>query len=117
VKEGAVGSTSLKEFVAQLQPPRAIWLMIPAALVDATLTELSAIIDAGDIIIDGGNSYYIDDIRRADELKSKGIHYVDVGTSGGVWGLERGYCQMIGGETDIVSHLNPIFKTLAPGRS
>jgi len=117
VKEGAVGSTSLKEFVAQLQPPRAIWLMIPAALVDATLTELSAIIDAGDIIIDGGNSYYIDDIRRADELKSKGIHYVDVGTSGGVWGLERGYCQMIGGETEVVAHLNPIFKALAPGQS
>jgi len=117
VKEGAVGSTSLKEFVAQLQPPRAIWLMIPAALVDATLTELSAIIDAGDIIIDGGNSYYIDDIRRADELKSKGIHYVDVGTSGGVWGLERGYCQMIGGETEVVAYLNPIFKALAPGQS
>ena len=117
VKEGAVGSTSLKEFVAQLQPPRAIWLMIPAALVDATLTELSSIIDAGDIIIDGGNSYYIDDIRRADELKSKGIHYVDVGTSGGVWGLERGYCQMIGGETEVVAHLNPIFKALAPGQS
>jgi len=117
VKEGAVGSASLKEFVAQLQPPRAIWLMIPAALVDATLTELSAIIDAGDIIIDGGNSYYIDDIRRADELKSKGIHYVDVGTSGGVWGLERGYCQMIGGETEVVAYLNPIFKALAPGQS
>jgi len=117
VKEGAVGSTSLKEFVAQLQTPRAIWLMIPAALVDATLTELSAIIDAGDIIIDGGNSYYIDDIRRAGELKSKGIHYVDVGTSGGVWGLERGYCQMIGGETEVVAHLNPIFKALAPGQS
>jgi len=97
VKEGAVGSASLKEFVGQLQKPRAIWLMIPAALVDATLSELSAIINAGDIIIDGGNSYYIDDIRRAEDLKSKGIHYVDVGTSGGVWGLERGYCQMIGG--------------------
>jgi 6-phosphogluconate dehydrogenase len=116
VKEGAVGSTSLKEFVAQLKTPRAIWLMIPAALVDATLTELSAIIDSGDIIIDGGNSYYIDDIRRAGDLKNKGIHYVDVGTSGGVWGLERGYCQMIGGETEVVTHLNPIFKALAPGQ-
>jgi len=117
VKEGAVGSTSLKEFVAQLQKPRAIWLMIPAALVDATLTELSAIIDSGDIIIDGGNSYYIDDIRRAGDLKNKGIHYVDVGTSGGVWGLERGYCQMIGGETEVVARLDPIFKTLAPGQA
>src|ERR1044071_5125667 len=116
VKEGAVASTSLKEFVSKLKTPRAIWLMIPAALVDATLTELSAIIDSRDIIIDGGNSYYIDDIRRAGELKSKGIHYVDVGTSGGVWGLERGYCQMIGGETEIVEQLDPIFKTLAPGR-
>jgi 6-phosphogluconate dehydrogenase len=116
VKDGAVGSTSLKEFVSQLQTPRAIWLMIPAALVDATLTELSAIIDSGDIIIDGGNSYYIDDIRRAGDLKNKGIHYVDVGTSGGVWGLERGYCQMIGGETEVVTHLNPIFKALAPGQ-
>jgi 6-phosphogluconate dehydrogenase len=116
VKEGAVGSTSLKEFVSQLKSPRAIWLMIPAALVDATLTELSAIIDSGDIIIDGGNSYYIDDIRRAGDLKNKGIHYVDVGTSGGVWGLERGYCQMIGGETEVVTHLDPIFKALAPGQ-
>jgi len=116
VKEGAVGSTSLKEFVSQLKTPRAIWLMIPAALVDATLTELSAIIDSGDIIIDGGNSYYIDDIRRAGDLKNKGIHYVDVGTSGGVWGFERGYCQMIGGETEVVTHLNPIFKALAPGQ-
>jgi 6-phosphogluconate dehydrogenase len=116
VKEGAVGSTSLKEFVSQLKTPRAIWLMIPAAFVDATLTELSAIIEAGDIIIDGGNSYYIDDIRRAGDLKNKGIHYVDVGTSGGVWGFERGYCQMIGGETEVVTHLNPIFKALAPGQ-
>jgi len=116
VREGAVGSTSLKEFVSKLKTPRAIWLMIPAALVDATLTELSAIIDSGDIIIDGGNSYYIDDIRRAGDLKNKGIHYVDVGTSGGVWGLERGYCQMIGGETEVVTHLNPIFKALAPGQ-
>ena len=117
VKEGAIGSPSLKEFVAQLQQPRAIWLMIPAALVDATLQDLSAIIDSGDIILDGGNSYYIDDIRRAEDLRSKGIHYVDVGTSGGVWGLERGYCQMIGGETEVVTHLNPIFKALAPGQA
>jgi 6-phosphogluconate dehydrogenase len=117
VNEGAVGSRSLSDFVGQLSNPRAIWLMIPAALVDATLHELSSIIDPGDIIIDGGNSYYIDDIRRADELKSKGIHYVDVGTSGGVWGRERGYCQMIGGETEVVSHLDPIFKALAPGQA
>jgi 6-phosphogluconate dehydrogenase len=89
--------------------------MIPAALVDRSLEELASLVSADDIIIDGGNSYYIDDIRRARELKSKGIHYVDVGTSGGVWGLERGYCQMIGGETDVVRHLDPIFKTLAPG--
>jgi 6-phosphogluconate dehydrogenase len=114
--EGAVGSSSLNEFVGKLTAPRAIWLMIPAALVDQSLKELLAIVDAGDTIIDGGNSYYIDDIRRARELKAKNIHYVDVGVSGGVWGLERGYCQMIGGETEIVSHLDPIFKTLAPGR-
>jgi 6-phosphogluconate dehydrogenase len=117
VNEGAVGATSLADFVGQLTTPRAIWLMIPAALVDATLHELAPIIDSGDIIIDGGNSYYIDDIRRAEELKSKGIHYVDVGTSGGVWGRERGYCQMIGGEPEVVSHLDPIFKALAPGQA
>ena len=115
VTEGAVGSESLKDFVAKLDQPRAIWLMIPAALVDATLADLAALVGADDIIIDGGNSYYVDDIRRAQELKSKGIHYVDVGTSGGVWGLERGYCQMIGGEKEIVTHLDPIFKALAPG--
>src|SRR6185369_16800817 len=97
VKDGAVGAESLPEFVKKLQQPRAIWLMIPAALVDTTLDDLAALLSSGDIIIDGGNSYYIDDIRRARELKDKGIHYVDVGTSGGVWGLERGYCQMIGG--------------------
>ena len=115
VTEGAVGAESLKDFVAKLEQPRAIWLMIPAALVDATLADLDALVSADDIIIDGGNSYYIDDIRRAGELKSKGVHYVDVGTSGGVWGLERGYCQMIGGEKEIVTHLDPIFKALAPG--
>jgi 6-phosphogluconate dehydrogenase len=117
VKEGAVGSSSLKDLASQMQTPRAIWLMIPAALVDSTLHDLSSIIDVDDILIDGGNSYYIDDIRRANELKAQGIHYVDVGTSGGVWGLERGYCQMIGGETDVVAHLDPIFKALAPGQA
>jgi 6-phosphogluconate dehydrogenase len=115
VKDGAVGAESLNDFVAKLQPPRPIWLMIPAALVDTTLSDLAGVLSADDIVIDGGNSYYIDDIRRARELKDKGIHYVDVGTSGGVWGLERGYCQMIGGEDDVVTHLDPIFKTLAPG--
>ena len=115
VTEGAVGAESLNDFVAKLEQPRAIWLMIPAALVDATLADLAAIVSADDIIIDGGNSYYVDDIRRANELRTKGIHYVDVGTSGGVWGLERGYCQMIGGEKEVVTHLDPIFKALAPG--
>ncbi|HET9479701.1 MAG TPA: decarboxylating 6-phosphogluconate dehydrogenase [Pyrinomonadaceae bacterium] len=113
--EGAVGAESLKDFVAKLGPQRAIWLMIPAALVEATINDLVAIVSKDDIIIDGGNSYYVDDIRRASELKGKGIHYVDVGTSGGVWGLERGYCQMIGGENDVVKHLDPIFRALAPG--
>ena len=117
VNEGAVGAASLAELIAKMQTPRAIWLMIPAALVDSTLDELSALVSADDIIIDGGNSYYIDDIRRSQELKTKNIHYVDVGTSGGVWGLERGYCQMIGGEDEVVTHLDPIFKTLAPGRA
>jgi 6-phosphogluconate dehydrogenase len=114
--EGATGSTSLDDFVQKLQKPRAIWLMVPAAVVDSSIRELLPKLESGDILIDGGNSYYIDDIRRAKELKPKGIHYVDVGTSGGVWGLERGYCQMIGGENEIVKHLDPIFKTLAPGR-
>ena len=114
--QGAVGSASLDEFIGKLNQPRAVWLMIPAALVDVVLRDLSTKLDNGDVVIDGGNSYYADDIRRAQELKPKGIHYVDVGTSGGVWGLERGYCQMIGGEPDVVTWLDPIFKTLAPGR-
>ncbi len=113
--DGATGAASLDEFLKALTPPRAVWLMIPAAAVDGTLAELTARMAPGDIIIDGGNSYYIDDIRRAKELAAKDLHYVDVGTSGGVWGLERGFCQMIGGEADVVEHLDPIFKTLAPG--
>src|SRR5881394_1969507 len=114
--EGATGATSIDDFVKKLQKPRAIWLMVPAAVVDASLHDLAGKLEAGDTVIDGGNSYYIDDIRRAKELSKKGIHYCDVGTSGGVWGLERGYCQMIGGETEVVKRLDPIFKTLAPGR-
>jgi 6-phosphogluconate dehydrogenase len=116
VQDGTIAATALDDLVKKLKRPRAVWLMVPAAVVDATLQELTAKLDAGDIVIDGGNSYYIDDIRRAKELTSKGLHYVDVGTSGGVWGLERGYCQMIGGESQIVEHLDPIFKSLAPGR-
>ena len=114
--EGAKGAGSFDDFIRLLKPPRAVWLMIPAAAVDGTLTELAAKMQKGDIIIDGGNSYYVDDIRRSADLAAKGIHYVDVGTSGGVWGLERGFCQMIGGEREIVARLDPIFKTLAPGR-
>ncbi len=116
VREGAVGTASLDEFIARLTPPRVAWVMVPAAVVDQTLTDLAARLQPNDIVIDGGNSYYIDDIRRAEELQSKGIHYLDVGTSGGVWGLERGYCLMIGGPEAAVQHLDPIFKTLAPGR-
>ncbi len=115
VKEGAVGAASLDEFVAKLTPPRAAWLMVPAAVVDRTVHDLSSRMQKEDTIIDGGNSYYVDDIRRSRELQPKGIHYVDVGTSGGVWGLERGYCLMIGGEDKAVRRLDPIFKTLAPG--
>ena len=115
VEEKAVGSSSLVDFVKQLTKPRAVWLMVPAAVVDQTIADLLPHLEAEDILIDGGNSYYIDDIRRAKELAPKGIHYVDVGTSGGVWGLERGYCMMIGGEQDVVKHLDPIFATLAPG--
>ena len=114
--EGATGAVTLDHLLKALPPPRAVWLMIPAAAVDGTLADLSARMESGDIVIDGGNSYYIDDIRRAKELDVKRLHYVDVGTSGGVWGLERGFCQMIGGEPEIVQHLDPIFKTLAPGR-
>src|ERR1700758_4162630 len=116
VKEHAVGSASLAELVKNLTKPRGIWLMMPVGAVDDTINDLLTHLDRGDILIDGGNSYYVDDIRRAKQLASKGIHYVDVGTSGGVWGLERGYCMMIGGEADVVKHLDPIFATLAPGR-
>jgi 6-phosphogluconate dehydrogenase len=116
VKEKAVGSTSIAEMVSKMQKPRALWLMVPAAIVDKSIAEILPLLEPGDILIDGGNSYYIDDIRRAKDLTKKNIHYVDVGTSGGVWGLERGYCMMIGGEKEVVTHLDPIFKSLAPGK-
>ena len=115
VKEQAVGASSLADFVKKLDKPRAVWLMVPAAVVDKSISELLPHLEADDIVIDGGNSYYIDDVRRAKELKAKKIHYVDVGTSGGVWGLERGYCMMIGGEKSVVKRLDPIFARLAPG--
>ena len=116
VKEGATGSASLEAFAAALEKPRAVCLMLPAAIVDSILEKLVPHLESGDIVIDGGNSHYHDDIARAKRLAPKGLHYVDMGTSGGVWGLERGYCLMIGGETDVVRHLDPIFRTLAPGR-
>jgi 6-phosphogluconate dehydrogenase len=115
VEEKAVGSSSLADFVKKLAKPRVVWLMVPAAVTDKTIADLLSHLEAEDILIDGGNSYYIDDIRRAKELAPKKIHYVDVGTSGGIWGLERGYCMMIGGENGVVKHLDPIFATLAPG--
>ena len=116
VKENAVGTASLSELVNSLTKPRAVWLMVPVGAVDKTIADLLPCLERGDILIDGGNSYYVDDVRRAKKLTPKGIHYIDVGTSGGVWGLERGYCMMIGGETEVVKRLDPIFATLAPGR-
>jgi 6-phosphogluconate dehydrogenase len=115
VSQGAVGTTALDDFIARLARPRAIWLMVPAAVVDEVLAELVPLLETGDIVVDGGNSYYRDDIRRAAELKTRSIHYVDVGTSGGIAGLERGYCLMIGGERDVVARLEPLFSSLAPG--
>ncbi len=116
VKEGAVGANSVEEFVQKLEKRRAIWMMVPAAITDKVIEEISPHLEQDDILIDGGNSYFRDDRRRAEALKPKGIHYVDCGTSGGVWGLERGYCLMIGGEDEVVKHLDPIFKTIAPGK-
>jgi len=115
VKESAIGAVSLADFVNRLSKPRAVWLMVPAGVVDDSISDLLPLLEPGDTLIDGGNSYYVDDIRRGKDLAAKGIHYVDVGTSGGVWGLERGYCMMIGGETKVIQRLGPIFATLAPG--
>jgi 6-phosphogluconate dehydrogenase len=115
-KEGATGCANLDDFVAALTLPRAVWMMVPAAVVDSALEDLASRLDSGDIVIDGGNSYYVDDIRRGKDLAAKGLNYLDVGTSGGVWGLERGYCMMIGGPPDAVHHLDPVFRALAPGR-
>jgi 6-phosphogluconate dehydrogenase len=115
-KDGATGAATVDAFVRKIAAPRAIWMMVPAAVVDATIERLQPHLQAGDILIDGGNSHFADDIRRATDLKARGVHYVDVGTSGGVWGFDRGFCQMIGGEAPIVAHLNPIFETLAPGK-
>src|SRR6185295_12298806 len=116
VKDGATGASSLAEFVKKLEKPRAFCLMVPAAFVDASIADLEPLLEKGDIIVDGGNSHYHDDIARAKRLGEKGLHYVDMGTSGGIWGLERGYCLMIGGENEVVKRLDPIFATLAPGR-
>jgi 6-phosphogluconate dehydrogenase len=114
-KEGATGSESIEDFVAKLEKPRSVWMMVPAGVVDSTIEQVVPHLEEGDTLIDGGNSYYHDDLRRAGELKEKGIHYVDVGVSGGVWGLDRGYCMMIGGDDEAVGRLDPVFKTLAPG--
>jgi len=115
IADGAKGAASIRDFIEQLKGRRAVWLMVPAGVVDETISTLAPLLNEGDILIDGGNSYYLDDLRRAKQLAAKGVHYIDVGTSGGVWGLERGYCMMIGGETEVVTHLDPIFRTLAPG--
>jgi 6-phosphogluconate dehydrogenase len=116
VKEGAKGSSSLQDLASKLTPPRAVWMMVPAAIVDKVIAQMVPHLQKNDILIDGGNSFYVDDIRRSKELSQKGVNYVDAGTSGGVWGLERGYCLMIGGPANVVQHLDPIFKTLAPGK-